>query len=361
MKMVVKLLEGKTGSEKANIKGQEIAKIGSVPRQNVKFSEADYDIEIQSVKVIEGGVEVFARAWTSSGEQVGFGKDGTVDLERFRFINPPILVSDPNGDIIREWTEDGIAKQRKLKENPQLALLQTLAHTIKVSTKDNPMGRVIKGKVGNTTSTFFPDADVETTSVDGQLDIETATWAGSHDAAAGDAARPSGATLSTRARLLAGNYFISRDIYLFDTSGIGSGQQVDSATLSLAGTGTVENNVDTTTYDVVASTPASNTDLVAGDFDQLGTTVFGEFAVSGWNQTADTYNDITLTNISAISVTGITKLGGRNSRDTDNVAPTGDNSIDSRSADTAGTTSDPKLVVVHSAAAAVSNFLLMGV
>ena len=361
--MIKELLENKNASEKAKLKGQEIVRlIKSIPRTNVKFSGADYDIEIVDTKVIDGGVEVFARAWHPNG-QIGFSKDGSVDIERFCFINPPILVSDPNGDIIREWTDDftGKPQQRKLLENPQLALLQTLAHTIKVSTKDNPTGRVIKGKVGSTTSTFFPDADVESTSVDGQLDIETATWAGSHDAAAGDAARPSAATLSTRARLLAGNYFISRDIYLFDTSGIGSGQQVDSATLSLAGTGTVENNVDTTTYDVVASTPASNTDLVAGDFDQLGTTVFGEFAVSGWNQTADTYNDITLTNTSAISVTGITKLGGRNSRDTDNVAPTGDNSIDSRSADTAGTTSDPKLVVVHTTAAAVSNWLLMGV
>src|SRR3990167_7351815 len=104
--MIRDLLENKTGKEKANIKGQEIAKqVVSVARTNVKSSGADFDIEVVETKAIEGGVEVFARAWTPDGKQVGFGKDGSVDLERFVFINPPILVVDPLGDILHEWAE----------------------------------------------------------------------------------------------------------------------------------------------------------------------------------------------------------------------------------------------------------------
>src|SRR3990167_1069334 len=36
----------------------------------------------------------------------GFGADGSVEIERFRIYNPPILVDDPNGTIIREWTDE---------------------------------------------------------------------------------------------------------------------------------------------------------------------------------------------------------------------------------------------------------------
>src|SRR3990167_4451732 len=86
--------------------------------------------------------------WTPGGKQVGFGKDGTVDIERFVFINPPILVSDPNGDIIREWTDDttGELKQRKLRESPQEALLQSLAHTISVKKEKFGSERIVRGK-----------------------------------------------------------------------------------------------------------------------------------------------------------------------------------------------------------------------
>ena len=52
--MIKDLLIGKTGAEKARIKGQEIAKIGAVP----KTKKGNYDIEIVEMKPIEKGVEV---------------------------------------------------------------------------------------------------------------------------------------------------------------------------------------------------------------------------------------------------------------------------------------------------------------
>src|SRR3990167_9197591 len=119
--------------DRATFKGAEIARqITSIARRNVKFSGADYDIEVVKTRAIPNGVEIFARAWNPDGTQIGFGPDGTIDVERFVFINPPILVSDPNGDIVREWNDinTGLPKQRKLREDPTQAILNSLSHTI---------------------------------------------------------------------------------------------------------------------------------------------------------------------------------------------------------------------------------------
>ena len=57
------------------------------------------EIEIVKTNLIEGGIEVFARAWRD-GNQIGFGADGSVDVERFKVFNPPILVLDEQGPLI---------------------------------------------------------------------------------------------------------------------------------------------------------------------------------------------------------------------------------------------------------------------
>ena len=113
----------KTTSE---IKSREIAgmfKQGLFPKaikQRVSFSGSIVDIEILEVKVIEEGIEVLARAWGIDGDVIGFGKDGSVEIERFKIYNPPILVEDPiNGSIIRE-NINSITKEvthRKLRED----------------------------------------------------------------------------------------------------------------------------------------------------------------------------------------------------------------------------------------------------
>src|SRR3989344_2016473 len=62
----------------------------------VQYTDPTYGVtrEIQSVQKIEGGIEILARAW-KDGKQLGFGKDGSVEIERFKIFNPPILVDDP--------------------------------------------------------------------------------------------------------------------------------------------------------------------------------------------------------------------------------------------------------------------------
>ena len=58
-----------------------------------EYDFEDYHIEVQSITQIPEGVRIFARAWQGS-EPVGFGTDGSVEIERFNFINPPVMVPD---------------------------------------------------------------------------------------------------------------------------------------------------------------------------------------------------------------------------------------------------------------------------
>jgi len=182
-KSIVNLLVNKTASEKSRIKSAEISK------HDFKgvYDNAKYGVKIEIVGSptpieVNGqhGIELFARAWQGN-QQLGFGADGTVEIERFRIFNPPILVDDQNGDIIRKWTDtDGNLHQRKLREDQLQAIKETLAHTIKQVGKDN--NKIVVGKVGNTTSTFYPDAHPESTSHDAMMASYTrSSWATAHD------------------------------------------------------------------------------------------------------------------------------------------------------------------------------------
>ena len=357
-----------TAGEKANLKGQEISKIGLVSRTNVKFSEADYDIQIVETKFIEGGVEILARAWDSQS-QIGFGKDGTVDMERFIIINPPILIDDPVGNIIRELTDrDGSLKQRKLREDIVEATLQGLAHTIKVKKERFGSSKIIPGKVGNTTSTFYPDPNIETTTVDGYVGNtgENTTFAGVREGA-GDVFEDSGA-IGEAGEIdcsgTGGNFSaIYRGIYLYNTGPtITNTNTISSATMSLIGNGksntaghaSPEN--DLTIVTLIATIPASNVGLANSDFNIAGWTMTQQNSTDILydNFSTSVYNDFALnaTGIGNISKTGVTKFGAVMAADRTGTitgcTAGGTGFATTKSADTAGTTSDPKLVVEHS-------------
>jgi len=169
-------ITGKNSTERANIKSQEFSKIGSVSR--VIENKYGFEIEVQSISKIEGGIEILARAW-DKGSPVGFG-DGTVEMERFKIYNPPIMVPDPLGTYERVFVTDERTIIQRFREDPEAALLQTLAHTISIIGKDG--SKIVKGRIGNTTSTFFPDDDPETNTMDGiVLSFNETTWDNAHD------------------------------------------------------------------------------------------------------------------------------------------------------------------------------------
>lgn len=349
------LIREKTDAkERATLKGAEIAKLGALSRRNIKFSGADYDIEIVSMNAIEGGVEVFARAWDGNG-QIGFGKDGSVDVERFRIFNPPILVADGT-QTLTEDREGNPCLVDNFKEDVELAILQSLAHIIKVKKEKHGSERIVPGVVGNTTSTFYPAAGANAP-VDGTVGLLAAnqSWATKHDALTGDSAD---VNFNSDPKLRGGTVSdtwssITRTAILFDTSSIPDTDVISSATLSLKGTSIVDTNFDQKAG-IVGSTPAANNDITTADYDQFGTTRYASDIDLG-SLSGSAYNDFALnaTGIAAISKTSYSKFGVRLSSDIDNSPPawvsSGQATFQFAAADTSGTDSDPKLVVEHAA------------
>ena len=347
-------ISNKPQIEKSQIKSLEIAKKGN--EFAGIYDSIQYGIRIEiigDVKAIEingqHGIELFAKAWRGT-QRLGFGGDGTVEIERFRIFNPPILVDDPNGTIIKTHTrDDGVLVTRKFKEDPIEAIRQVIAHNVKIVGKDN--NQIITGKIGNTTSTFYPAAG-QVSPVDGRIRrTNESTWADARDNATGDVAEPTAASFSVQSnRISAADYNVFVGFYLFDTSTIGT-DSVDSATASFYQNGGSIPETETTSTSVIETNPASNSDLVVGDFSTRVFTDLGSLALTSWSINA--YNDhiLNATGLTKINRTGISKLGLTTLLDVNNTAPgafgqNGPNDL--VAADTAGTTQDPKLVVVHS-------------
>lgn len=212
--------------------------------------------------------------------------------------------------------------------------------------------------LGFDTLTVYPDADPETTTVDG--DVFRATVVETFStirSGAGNAFRNETTIIH---RLVAhnteSNYTsLVRGIHLFDTSTLSSNAVLSSAVLSLYGVGK-SNGLGLSTahraLSLVESSPASNTTLVNSDYGTLGTTRYADdFAYDNFSTTG--YNDITLnsTGLSNISLTGITKFGTRLAVDTDNGTPAWvtieSTSITIRSSDYPNGTFGPKLLVTY--------------
>lgn len=215
--------------------------------------------------------------------------------------------------------------------------------------------------------TAYPNPSPGVTSCDGwirQFDVGTYTWASLVALTAGSEAVVTDSdfylifiggdqTTNAWARL-------QRAFFLFDTSTIGSGV-ASAATLSIyggtfgGGGGKADNRSIAPNVDIYTSSPASNTTLVTGDFDQVGSTSLTTGAVSYAAWTAGAYNDFTLnaSGLAAIATTGITKLAARNGNyDAAGTAPTaafGDIGayLTGVYANNTGTSADPKLVVTY--------------
>lgn len=207
----------------------------------------------------------------------------------------------------------------------------------------------------DTISTFYPNPDAESTSVDGYVwrNSVDETWSAIHDASAGTFAGDDLSALNVNLSTSGtSNQWdrMGRGFLLFDTSSITDNDVIDSATFSIDGDGGTDGFNQSGC--LVDSTPASNTSIVAGDYDQLGTTLYADcLDLGSWSTSS--YNNFSLnaTGLAAITTTGVTKFGWRLSSDRENSAPTWTANTDAdaspHSADVAGTSVDPKLVIVH--------------
>ncbi len=173
-------------------------------------------------------------------------------------------------------------------------------------------------------STFYPDAHEESATVDGSArhTSDNTAW-DPLQAAAGlnawdDIASGSAMVIETGSTSLWKR--ILRSIFLFDVSSL-SGEKASAATFSLMESDALtspDNCSISPTYNIFESAPASNTAVVAGDFDSPGTTEFSSDLAHG-SIVLNDYNPFVLNSPgltflqAAIDGDGIVKLGFRES------------------------------------------------
>ncbi len=347
------LLEGKSVEERASIKGSEIAKIGQLPRK----SAGDFDIEIVSINPIDKGVEVFARVWDSNGQQVGFGRDGSVDIERFVIINPPVLVPDGTKTVV----VDSVGQEKEVdnyKEDLEEAILLWISRGIATSPDKHGPDNIVPEKVGHSTYLLNPASGTgggTACRVVANANGAGLSWNTIHDAAAGSAVEA-----GVNTRLLndttAGEWTRLERVFLsFPTEVIPDSATILSATLSIVGTSKENAHGINPTINVVSSTFADVDDPVVGDYDLYGTTVFSTaITYAGFNASGTNSFVLNASGLAHISKTAPTKFAIMEATyDIPDATPTwsnpGYNSISGFTAyspEESGTTNDPLLTVV---------------
>ncbi len=221
-----------------------------------------------------------------------------------------VFASNPGGEVSIEYNQQGDYRLKlgryKVNEDEE------------VISRDVFDNAEYPFTVGDS-ATYYPDANPETSSVDGYVAYDSAavTWStmighgGTH--CMDDASYGYGAIINIYSDSSTDKWEQNnRGIYLFDSSGLPDGAEISAATFSLYGKAK-EGNFSSNFPDinVYSSAPASNTDLAAGDYDSLGTTAYCDTAITYNDLNTSGYNDFAFnaTGLAAISKTGVTKIG----------------------------------------------------
>lgn len=320
------------------------------------------EVQLQKVESTEYGVETFVRAFDVDGDPIGFGYDGSVEIERIRIVNPPLYVPDGT-------TYPCIVFEKKLEcpnfvYDPERALKIVIDETIDLIGK--PKADVQIGKIGKTTTVVYPSA-TGNRPFDGQCRTDPGatgeTWASMRGRTTADSCDDNsqylllqirGATVTNQWRNL------SRSIMGFDTDSIPDTDVISSATLSLWDgiSSTNPTSFGTQTIKVVgAGAPTSEFAIKTSDYN-----VADGWDITSYSDTALTLSDfnassayevftLNSTGISAIELATTTWLGLMLSSDFTNTAPTWSNNVETYalpySSDNGGTTNDPKLTITH--------------
>lgn len=259
------------------------------------------------------------------------------------------------------WFENG---ERQVRNVSVDFVIESDGETV-TGTKNIPRAYVTEalaaGSALYTDATFTPDANPETTTVDGMAARtgQNATWA-SVTGGAGTFSTDTGSTesLGVQSTTTTDQYEYYRHIFFgFDTSSIGSGQQVDSASITLRRDNVRIGGTLGLSTDIYTSTPASNTALASGDYMSFGSTsLTGSPRVmedeSFDNPSVETTFDSN--GEAAIQMEGVTNLGIGVTAAHESGSPTWASSHQAllriTLAENSGTADDPTLTVTHSAA-----------
>lgn len=345
-----------SGYDLIPLKASAIASVGSVNFDT--FS--GLSIETSSISTFSNGVELYFRARNSSNNVIGFG-DGSVEWERLRIINPPVLVPDGGTEyfdrlspISGEYEE--ITRPTYIYD-PESALKSILEETVKLVGIDG--SNVIDGKRGHTTTVVYPDpGDPGTNSIDAMFTCNAATWANAYswNCTGGQFYDATGTYYGPMIMwddVGGGNINSGHSGLNFLTDFIGT-DTIDSAVVSFKWHASSA-NADSASFSLYSNLITSPNNWVTGDGPpaNFGTTQFSASitAASVIAAGADVYTDVTVnpTGIAAISTSGVTKFAFRYLGEVANSAPSGRNYLDQVfQADATGSTNDPKMTIVTS-------------
>jgi hypothetical protein len=323
----------------------------SAPASNNQLAAGDYD----SVgTVVQCDTAITYAGWSTAGyndftfNATGLGNISKTGISKFgaRNANYDVANSPPT------WGSG----------NPSAHV--SGYHADQTGTTNDPKLAVAYTLNTGTVLTEYPDADPETNTVDGYIGGiggTTVTWAaliadttGSY---ATDNTSPDDFLYIQASTFGHDNFWTQceRSVFLFDTSGLTLAATITAAVLSLYGSSKSDNLGITPNIDIYTSNPASNTGLVAGDYDNFGSVSQTGSPITYTNFSTAGYNDFTFnaTGIGNISKTGISKYGARNANyDVAATPPTWTSSLVSQLngyyAEQTGTANDPKLVVTYS-------------
>jgi len=202
---------------------------------------------------------------------------------------------------------------------------------------------------------FLAFAETDTfysTSGDGHIRQNKATWIETHDDTIGESVGYAGTENTISSVDNYGAVVIIRGFLPFDTSSIPDNATITSATLYLYTTYIGDHDNDGNDFiGIIKTTQANAYSLILEDYDQLGT-IEGSGRLDLGNMILNSYNSYNLnsTGLSWIDKGGITNLGIREGHDIldDPIAVgVGANEINVRLSEYSGTDYDPKLVIEY--------------
>ena len=213
------------------------------------------------------------------------------------------------------------------------------------------------------TLTVYPEAGTGSTSCDGQVYRGSAVNETFATIRAGDGTTaettPAHDALGEFLASTTSNQYnrLRRELFVFDTSALTASASISAATMSInGGVGSSVTGLGDLNIAIVGvPTMAANTSVATSDYQNNASTTTLQsdttIAFSAWAYAA--YNDFAFnaTGIGNISKTGVSKFMTRNSADRTNSAPTwssgAQSTVEANFADTALTTTDPKLVITY--------------
>lgn len=188
----------------------------------------------------------------------------------------------------------------------------TIAHWFDMNIA-NPI--IPQFNLGFDTADYYPDADPESTSVDGYTFADNGNWTtwAAFISGAGTGASDDGTILTQvkyTARAAPPNdrwTAIWRGFMLFDTSGLNDSASISDASINFLTLSTKNSGVGTFDLYVVPASPASNTALTSSDHLSFTRTDYGNETWS--NLPASTWNRVSFNSsgIASISKTGVSK------------------------------------------------------